>query len=381
MNSKERHENRYQRRKAKREAKKVALEQQYGDFDKVFTFEHLHRAYRCCKKGVNWKSSTQRYTANASLNVVNTLDQLRSGKFKSKGFFEFDIMERGKPRHIKSVHISERVVQRCICDYSLVPLFSRSFVYDNGACVKNKGIDFAINRLKRQLHEHYRQYGTKGYVLVFDFSKYFDNINHDILKRLVDETYSDKRLSGLINQLIDDFGGDKGLGLGSQISQISALRYPSSIDHHFKEVRRVRKSGRYMDDGYMMHISKEYLQECLKDLSELCAKIGIKLNEKKTQIVKLTRGITFLKHRFFLTETGKVVVKPARKGITRMRQKLKKFKQWLDAGRMEFSKIKDSFVSWCGHLLHCNAYRTLRSMKQLFRTLFYCNKEVGYAQS
>ena len=68
------------------------------------------------------KASTQRYKANALLNVVDTLDLLRSGKFKSKGFYEFDIIERGKERHIKSVHISERVVQRCLCDYSLVPI-------------------------------------------------------------------------------------------------------------------------------------------------------------------------------------------------------------------------------------------------------------------
>ena len=61
-------------------------------------------------------------------------------------------------------------------------MFSRSFIYDNGACIKGKGIKFAIDRLKCHLQRHYRKYGTDGYALVFDFSKYFDNIEHKPLK-------------------------------------------------------------------------------------------------------------------------------------------------------------------------------------------------------
>ena len=170
MNSNERREARYQRRKAEREKRKAATELIYGGLQtRCSLFEHLYAAYKDCCKGVGWKASTQRYKANALLNVVNTLDAVRSGKFKSKGFIEFDIIEKGKERHIKSVHISERVVQRCLCDYSLVPIFSNSFIYDNGACMKDKGIDFAVNRLIVHLQRHYRKHGNNGYALVFDF--------------------------------------------------------------------------------------------------------------------------------------------------------------------------------------------------------------------
>lgn len=371
MNSNERREARYQRRKAEREKRKAATELIYGDYNEVFTFEHLYAAYKDCCKGVGWKASTQRYKANALLNVVDTLDLLRSGKFKSKGFYEFDIIERGKERHIKSVHISERVVQRCLCDYSLVPIFSNSFIYDNGACMKDKGIDFAVNRLIVHLQRHYRKHGNNGYALVFDFSKYFDSINHEKLKSIIDGSYPDKRLAAFIKRLVDDFGGEKGLGLGSQISQVSALRFPNRLDHYVKEVLHLKGYGRYMDDGYMLHHSKEHLQKCLADLREICACLGIRLNEKKTQIVKLSRGITFLKRRFILTETGKVIVIPARKGIVKERRKLKKLKIKFNAGEREFFDIKQSYNSWRGHIKHCNAKRTLKRMDRLFYELFY----------
>lgn len=46
MNSKERHEARYQRRKEKRLRRKQERNEQYGDFDKVFTFDNLYCAFK-----------------------------------------------------------------------------------------------------------------------------------------------------------------------------------------------------------------------------------------------------------------------------------------------------------------------------------------------
>ena len=169
MNSAERREARYQRRKAARMEKKAAALREYGDFETVFSFERLYESYRASVRGVGWKASTQRYKAASLANVTKTHEELIAGRYRSKGFYEFDIVERGKPRHIRSVHISERVVQRCLCDYCLVPMLSRSFIYDNGASLRGKGYDFAVSRVTHFLAEHYRKHGREGYVLVFDF--------------------------------------------------------------------------------------------------------------------------------------------------------------------------------------------------------------------
>lgn len=370
MNSKERHEARYQRRKQKRDERKRLRYGRCDDFDEVFAFDNLYTASRKCCLGVGWKASTQRYKANALRNVADTLSLLHNNKFKSRGFYEFDRCERGKLRHIKSVPLNERVVQRCLCDNSLVDMYSRSFIYDNGACIKNKGVSFAVARLKCHLQRHYRKYGTEGYALVFDFSKYFDNIQHEPLKEIVDKVYTDNRIKTLIKQLYNDFG-DIGLGLGSQISQACALRYPNRLGHYIKEVLRIKGYARYMDDGYLLHESKEYLQKCLSDIKQICGELGIKLNTKKTQIVKISRGITFLQRRFVLTETGKVIIKPRPRGIVKMRRKLRVFKRKLDAGKMAFADIKTSFVSFKGHLKHCNAHRIIVRLNALFDKIFY----------
>lgn len=54
------------------------------------------------------KSSVQKHIIEDSLAVYAIYKKLKNGTFKTKGFFEFDIHERGKDRHIKSVTFSER---------------------------------------------------------------------------------------------------------------------------------------------------------------------------------------------------------------------------------------------------------------------------------
>lgn len=369
MTSQERREGRYKRRIEKRYQKKRAIYRQHGRYDQVYTFGNLYDAYQKSKKGVMWKASTQKYKANALLHVFEDYERLKNRTYKSKGFYEFDIFERGKPRHIKSVHISERVVQKCLCNESIVPIVSRSLIYDNGACIAGKGIDFTLNRLDTHLHRHYRRHGRDGYVLLFDFSKYFDNISHEALIKIVNKLPIDLELKKSMCYFIKQFG-HKGLGLGSQISQICALLLPNALDHMIKEELHIKGYGRYMDDGYLIHHDKEYLKACKNRIQDKCNELGIVLNLKKTQIVKLSKGFPFLKVRFLLSETGKVIRLVNKASVVRQRRKLKSFYRKYLNGEMLAYDIECSYQSWKGHVKKVRSYQLLKRMDQLYYKLF-----------
>ena len=125
-----------------------------------------------------------------------------------------------------------------------------------------------------------------------------------------------------------------------------------------------------MDDSYLIHISKEFLKDALEKIRGIYESLGIKLNEKKTRIVKLSRGFTFLKTQFFLTETGKVVKKICRDSVTRERRKLKKFAKWVNAGKMAFSRVEQQYSSWRGYAGKKDAHETIRRMDALYNRLF-----------
>lgn len=366
MTSAERHEARYQRRKTARQQKRD--ERGSRSFEDVFSFQNLYKAGVKSATGVRWKSSTQRYENSILQNTARTYMALMNNKWKSRGFHEFDIIERGKLRHIKSVHISERAVQRCLCDEILVSVFSAGFIYDNGASLKNKGIDFSMNRLTAHMQRHFRKYGMAGGILLFDFSDYFNSSRHEPIFKELDRRIVDDRIRQLTKSLINDFG-EVGLGLGSQVSQISALMLPNKLDHAIKQ-GGIRGYARYMDDGYLIHHDVEYLKSLIPKLKEVCSELGINLNTKKTRIVPFHSGARFLKTKFSPTESGLILRKMNRVGVRKMREKLKKFRKWVDEDRFTEKDVETSYQSWRGHMKRGNSYHTLQKMDALYRELY-----------
>ncbi len=371
--SDKRHEARYQRRKARREQKRAEKIGRFDDFNLVTDADNLYAAFKRSKRGVTWKESVQRYEANLLANVIETRRKLLAGEDVRRGFVEFDVNERGKMRHIRSVHISERVVQKCLCTEVLSPILERPLIYDNGASIRGKGTYFATSRLVTHLRRFYRANGNSndGYALIIDFRKYFDSIDHKVLADQLGRYIKDVHIRKLLWSFIQAFGPEKSLGLGSEISQICAVFFPNRLDHFIKENLRIKYYGRFNDDMYLIHHSKEFLKDCLNKIRRVCEELGITLHDKKTRIVRLTQGINFLKGRYILTSTGKILKLPNRDSTLRMRRKLKKFKGLCDSGFMKPSDIRTSYQSWreC-YKKRFDAYFRIKRMERLYNGLF-----------
>lgn len=305
---------------------------------KLLNIDTLYRSFIKCKKGVDWKYSVQKFESNILINLYRLRTELKLGIYKQKPFFEFDLNERGKLRHITALNIRDRVLQRALCDDILMPELSKYLIYDNGASVKNKGIDFARNRLKKHLHQYFINEGSNnGYILKIDFRKYFDSIDHDMAINILKEKINDDKIISLISNILAYY--NKGIGLGSQVSQVIGLYYTTPIDNYCKIVKSCKYYGRYMDDIYVIHKSKNYLQDLLTQISNTAYKLKLKINFKKTQIFKLSKRFVFLKIRYILTDTGKVIMIPDKSIVVREKRKLKKFKM----DNKSLYKIKNQF--------------------------------------
>ena len=154
----------------------------------------------------------------------------------------------------------------------------------NSASQKGRGVKYARDEFKRAFRLRER------WVFTFDIHSYFASIRHDEAKRFLARRIGNERILRLCYQFVDEFDGEVGVGLGSEISQVIAIGYLNEIDH---EGERRGDYGRYMDDGYFFGDRGE-VARFRAFVETSLEKKGLALNEK-TQAKKTRSGAVFLK--------------------------------------------------------------------------------------
>lgn len=352
----------------------------------------LYEGFRRAASGSDWKSQVQQFEINYLSEIHKIQDQLYAMIYRLSPTTDFILRERGKIRYVSGEHIRDRVVKHVLCDELLSPEIRPYLIYDNGASLTGKGMTFTRNRLLTHLHRYYMHEETnEGWVLLLDFTKYYDNIRHDELRKLFakytdlndvskfvlntiidgaridvsymdDETYRDC-IKSVFNSLeyqaiprslkTGEKFMDKHMNIGDQLAQIAGIMYPTKLDNFIKIRCGMKYYGRYMDDSYIIHRDKKTLKLLLEQIREIASTLGIFISEKKTQIVPLSSGWKFLQMTYSLTETGRVIIKINKKRLTAMRRKLKKlapilspdefeqlYKSWFRAHYRYMSKLQ-----------------------------------------
>ena len=163
----------------------------------------LYDAFLKSKKNSDWKASVQKFEATYLLGVGKIQKKLINDSYEFKKGNTFTIHERGKIRCITGECIEDRIVEHVLCDEIINPAITKYLIHDNGASQKGKGVSFTRKRLETHLHKFYEEYGNNGYILLIDFSKYYDNIRHDILMSMFRKYISNEKALGLIEQIVN----------------------------------------------------------------------------------------------------------------------------------------------------------------------------------
>ena len=338
------------------------------DYEKIYNFENLYRAYRKARQGKRWKGAAAKFEVNL-LEALNLLSyQLKTKKYTLSLYNTFEVYEP-KRRVVMSNSYKDKVVQHSLCDNVLEPILTRSFITDNYASQVGKGTHYGLDRLQEFLRRFYRKNGIDGWILKGDISKYFYSIRHDVLKTLIRRKITDPDVLWLVEMIIDSTEGNIGIPIGNQSSQLFALLYLNNLDHFIKEKLGIKYYGRYMDDFFLIHEDKAYLQYCRAEIEKHVAAIGLSLNNK-TNIYPLRNGVDFLGFHTYLTETGAVIRKVRRRSKNNMKRKLKKMRGLVERGKITTATVEQSCQSWRGHAAKGNCYHLIRRTDHYYNRLF-----------
>lgn len=168
-----------------------------------------------------------------------------------------------------------------------------------------------------------------------------------------------------IFQIIDSFG-EVGLGLGSQVSQLLALFYLDELDHIIKEKFHIKAYIRYMDDFIVIHKDKEKLLEILHFLKEYLPSIGLELNNK-TILQPISQKVSFLKWKFTLTDSGKVLMLVDSKEMTKKRRKVKAIINKYKNGQITKDQLDQSINGIMNHLSKGMTFKARKNLNNFIK--------------
>lgn len=329
------------------------------DKEIITNYENLYLAYKKAKIGKKFNSSAARFQTMSLEGVHLLKKQLENKTYQIAQYNEFKIYEP-KERVIKSCSFKDKVVQHCLCDNILHPRLKNEFIECNYAGQIGKGTLFGMDKLKEQMLSYYKCHGNNGWILKCDITKFFYQIDHEILKDIIDYYFPDKYTMWLNHLFIESKDG-LGLPLGNQVAQVYALLMLDGLDHMVIGELGIKFYGRYMDDFYLIHHDKSYLDYCLECIKDMVSTLGLSLNGK-TQIMPIKNGIKFLGFHHYITKNGKYIRKLTGENKRKIRRRLKTWSKAVKFGKMSKSKFYERYNAWKNHAMHGNCYKLCESM-------------------
>lgn len=325
-------------------------------WEEIICFESLYRAHRRARLGKRHKKEVILFELNLSQNLWELHYDLKYRRYRPSGYHSFMIFDP-KKREIQAISYRDRIVQHALCDNYFMPLLERKLIFTNVACRKEKGIGLARSRLRKDMSLHFKHFGASGYFVKADVSKYFNSIDHDVLKRLIAANVSDENIAWLLNLIVDSYNFDenKGLPMGNQTSQCFGLFYLDVLDRALKETLHTKIYIRYMDDIVILVPEKQQAVNCLKVIKNTLRTVNLKCNPK-SQVISLKNGIEFLGWRYLLLPKGRLVQKLRQSTRKRIANKLR-------TGNLP--NISCTLASYLGFLSQGNAYLFSCTVKKL----------------
>ena len=271
--------------------------------------------------------------------------ELTDGTYQPRAYQVFEIQDP-KVRKICSSAFRDRVVHHAVCAV-LEPFLERRLITDTYACRKGKGLHVALKRCQ--------SFAKKNeYYLKCDIQKFFESVDHEILKQLLRKVIKDPLLLQLLDKIIDHpIPGNalgKGISIGNLSSQYFANFYLGELDHFLKDKLRVKGYIRYMDDFLTFGETKD-LQKVLCEIRVFLAQdLKLQLKEKVTRVAPVHEGIPFLGMRVFRN-----LIRIQRPNLVRFRKKVKQLEFYERSGKISELELAQRMQSSLAHWSYANS--------------------------
>ena len=110
-----------------------------------------------------------------------------------------------------------------------------------------------------------------------DVRKYFQNINKDILMKILRKKVKDKKVENLLEKIVYSNPGKKAFRLETIHHKYSQTIYLNEVDQYIKQKLKVKYYFRYMDDSICLLKLKRQQMQSYERLEHFKGKIRLRI--------------------------------------------------------------------------------------------------------
>ena len=321
-------------------------------FDQISSLENLILAWGEFKRGKRSKLDVKKFEFFLEDELFSLRTDLCTKKYSHEAYTPFYVTDP-KLRHIHKATVRDRVLHQAIFRV-LYPIFDPSFIFDSYACRVNKGTHRGVDRLEELARKLSHNNSRTIFSLKCDVKKFFDSIDHSILRNLIERKISDPDVLWLVQVILDSYATTpgRGLPLGNVTSQLFANIYLHELDQFAKQTLKLKYYVRYCDDFIVLtdnHTDLHTLKERFADF--LDTTLHLTLHPHKIVIRTYRQGIDFL--GYVVRPHCRTVRTTTKKRILRKAEQLRSL---VGQGELEPETFHQALQSYIGILDHCDGH-------------------------
>jgi len=326
----------------------------YNDlYENIISLKNLLLAYKKAKKGKAKKDYVNKFEENLAYNIKILHEDLKNESYRPKPLVTF-ILRDPKTRRISKSIFRDRIVHHAIVGI-VEPFFDKTFIYDSCANRIGKGTLFALKRLEVFQRKVTSNLSRESFCLKADIKHYFQELDRNILLRIIRKKIGCEKTLRLIELIIYNFEGKKGMPLGNLTSQFFANVYLNELDYFVKHELKAKYYIRYVDDFVILHSSKKQLKRWKQEIDLfLKENLKLELHPDKSRIISLSKGIGFLGFRNFYH--FRLL---RNRNIIKIESKIKEFNKKL----IDLDKFLEIWKGWNAYSKWSNNYNLINKLK------------------
>ena len=314
--------------------------------EQIASIDNLYLAFQKASRGKHDKKEVLLFEQYFDKEITRLHAELLDGTI-AIGQYRYFTIHDPKERIISAAPFRDRVLQHAIINVCM-PYFDRTLIDTTYATRKGKGVYAALDKAVAAATNY-------DYLAKLDVRKYYDSINHTILKARLRRIFKDNTLLALFDKIIDSYSAttDSGLPIGNLTSQYFANLYLSDLDHLAKEQWHASVYIRYMDDIMIASNDKQTLKACVNNMIDYAHKTLL-LTFKPPILHKSKDGQVFLGYTIYPHYK-----KLAGRSKRRFRSKLITYSQLLNQGTWTQAQYQEHILPLLSFVMHA-ASKTFR---------------------